>query len=53
MRSASQDRSQCRARFSMGPGRELILRESAAGAKPHLARYLEEWERLRAATGER
>ena len=33
--------------------RELILRESAAGAKPHLLRYQDEWERLRAATGER
>jgi len=33
--------------------RALIEREIAGGAKPHLARYLEEWERLRAATGER
>ena len=36
-----------------GHVRALIERESAAGAKPHLARYLAEWERLRAAIGER
>ncbi len=36
-----------------GHVRELIERESANGAKPHLARYLTEWERLRAAIGER
>jgi hypothetical protein len=31
----------------------LIERESAAGAKPHLVRYLVEWQRLRAAIGGR
>lgn len=36
-----------------GHVRALIERESADGAKPHLARYLAEWERLRAAIGER
>jgi 3'-5' exonuclease len=33
--------------------RALIERELAGGAKPHLARYLEEWDRLRKAIGER
>ena len=33
--------------------RTLIERESAGGAKPHLLRYLGEWERLRAAIGDR
>ena len=28
--------------------RDLILRESADGRKPHLVRYLEEWQRLSA-----
>jgi predicted PolB exonuclease-like 3'-5' exonuclease len=36
-----------------GHVRALIERESAGGAKPHLARYLDEWERLRAAIGKR
>jgi predicted PolB exonuclease-like 3'-5' exonuclease len=36
-----------------GHVRALIERESAGGAKPHLARYLGEWERLRAAIGKR
>ena len=36
-----------------GHVRALIERESANGAKPHLARYRTEWERLRAAIGER
>ncbi|MGH7292111.1 MAG: 3'-5' exonuclease [Myxococcota bacterium] len=36
-----------------GHVRALIEREISAGAKPHLVRYLEEWERLRAATGGR
>ena len=31
----------------------LIERESAGGAKPHLVRYLKEWQRLRAAIGGR
>jgi predicted PolB exonuclease-like 3'-5' exonuclease len=31
----------------------LLERETAAGAKPHLVRYLEEWRRLRAAIGGR
>jgi hypothetical protein len=36
-----------------GHVRALIERESAGGEKPHLARYLDEWERLRAAIGKR
>ncbi len=31
----------------------LLERETAAGARPHLVRYLEEWRRLRAAIGGR
>ncbi len=33
--------------------RALIERELAGGAKPHLARYLDEWDRLQKAIGER
>ena len=36
-----------------GHVRALIERETADGAKPHLSRYLEEWQRLRAAIGDR